>query len=216
MLVLVALTVSACGSSQNADAPSRDVRLLVFGDPEELKAYRGLIASFARVAPEIRVKLVAASDREDLLARLATSFAGGDPPDLFLLNYRFYGQFAAKDVLEPIESRVEGSSVFREDDFFPQALAAFRFRGKLTCLPQNVSSLVVYYNKDLFRRARIAAPTNGWTWAEMITRAQALTQPPDVYGLGVEPSIVRLAPFVWSAGGELVDDVEHPTRLTLD
>jgi hypothetical protein len=27
--------------------------------------------------------------REDLLARLATSFAGGAPPDVFLLNYRF-------------------------------------------------------------------------------------------------------------------------------
>ena len=38
----------------------------------------------------------------------------------------------------------------------------------------------------------------------------------DQYGLGVEPSIIRLTPFVWSNGGELVDDEENPTRLTLD
>jgi multiple sugar transport system substrate-binding protein len=38
----------------------------------------------------------------------------------------------------------------------------------------------------------------------------------EIYGLGVEPSIIRLAPFVWSVGGEVVDDEEEPTRFTLD
>ena len=31
----------------------------------------------------------------------------------------------------------------------------------------------------------------------------------DRHGLGVEPTIIRVAPFVWSNGGELVDDEEH-------
>ncbi len=98
------------------------------------------------------VKLIEASDRDDLLARLSTSFAGGSPPDLFLLNYRFYGQFAARNVLEPIEGRLEGSDAFDEADFYPQALDAFRFDGELVCLPQNISSLVVYFNRALFRQ----------------------------------------------------------------
>jgi multiple sugar transport system substrate-binding protein len=32
----------------------------------------------------------------------------------------------------------------------------------------------------------------------------------------VEPSIIRLAPLVWSNGGEIVDDPRRPTRFTLD
>jgi multiple sugar transport system substrate-binding protein len=32
----------------------------------------------------------------------------------------------------------------------------------------------------------------------------------------VEPALIRIAPFVWSNGGELVDDDEQPTRFTLD
>ena len=28
--------------------------------------------------------------------------------------------------------------------------------------------------------------------------------------------IIRLAPFVWSNGGEVVDDTDNPTRFTLD
>ena len=30
------------------------------------------------------------------------------------------------------------------------------------------------------------------------------------------PSIIRVAPFVWSNGGELVDDEDAPTRFALD
>jgi multiple sugar transport system substrate-binding protein len=209
------------GGEGDADA-SGEVTFMVFGDPEEIGAYREVIAAYEQRQPDVDVKLIETSDRDDLIARLSTSFAGGTPPDLFLLNYRFYGQFAARGVLEPVESRVERSEVFQEDDFYEEALDAFRFDGTLTCLPQNISSLVVYYNRDLFREAGVAEPRIGWNWDEMVSAAKELTWDEDgdgraeVYGLGVEASLIRIAPFVWSNGGELVDDDESPTHFTLD
>ena len=74
-------------------------------------------------------------------------------------------------------------------------------------------------------------------WSQFVYRAQQLTRddkgavvrgadpdlppqpnaaPAAIYGLGVEPTIIRFAPFVWSNRGELVDDDENPTRFTLD
>ena len=92
-LATLALSVTvACGGDSGGDA-SGPVRFLVFGDPPEINAYRTLIASFKKAEPDIDVQLIEASDREDLIARLSTSIAGGSPPDLFLMNYRFYGQF---------------------------------------------------------------------------------------------------------------------------
>jgi multiple sugar transport system substrate-binding protein len=216
---LVAALAASCGGGGNEPA---ELRFLVFGDPPELQAFREVVRRFEADEPEIDVRLVEASDRDDLLARLATSFAGGSPPDLFLLNYRFYGQFAARGVLEPIQERLDGSAELDEEDFYEPALAAFRLDGRLVCLPQNISSLVVYYNRDLFRAKRIPEPGPGWSWDEMVQKAVALTEDTDGdgnvdrYGLGVEPSIIRVAPFVWSNGGELVDDDERPTRFTLD
>jgi multiple sugar transport system substrate-binding protein len=90
------------------------------------------------------------------------------------------------------------------------------------CLPQNISSLVVYYNKDLFGDAGLSAPPEGWTWDDMLKVAADLTKDLDgdnqfdQHGLGVEPSIIRVAPFVWSNGGEVVDDENNPTRFALD
>jgi multiple sugar transport system substrate-binding protein len=195
---------------------------MVFGDPEEIQAYREVIAAYENEQSEVNVKLIEASDRDDLIARLSTSFAAGTPPDLFLLNYRFYGQFAARGVLDPVEERVDGSDVFQQENFYKQAMDAFRFDGKLTCLPQNISSLVVYYNKDLFKEAGVAEPKAGWSWDDMVAAAKKLTKDSngdgmaEVYGLGIEASLIRIAPFVWSNGGELVDSEEKPTHFALD
>src|SRR5215207_10615083 len=161
---------TACGGDSGSEA-SGSIRFLIFGDPAEINAYRTLIKSFNEEEPDIDVQLVEASDREDLIARLSTSIAGGSPPDLFLMNYRFYGQFAARDALEPLASYLEDSDVFDEDDFYPEALDAFRWKGELTCLPQNISSLIVYYNRDLFKQYGVPEPRAGWTWNDMVTAA---------------------------------------------
>jgi multiple sugar transport system substrate-binding protein len=220
--VALLLVGADCGTSGSAGDGTGTIQFLVFGEPEELRAYRDVITAFRAREPEIDVQLVEASDRSDLIARLSTSIAGGSPPDVFLLNYRFYGQFAARGALEPVADRLQASDVFEPEDFYEEALEAFRWEGEQMCLPQNVSSLVVYYNRDLFRAEGVSEPEPGWQWRDMVEKAKALTEDQDGdgtvdrYGLGVEPSVIRLAPFVWSAGGELVDDLERPTRFTLD
>jgi multiple sugar transport system substrate-binding protein len=226
LALLCVLVLAGCGGDDGGNGgsgeASGDVSFMVFGDPEEIQAYREVIAAYENDHPDVDVKMIEASDRDDLIARLSTSFAAGTPPDLFLLNYRFYAQFAARDVLEPIEDRVDDSDVFGQGDFYEEAMNAFRFNDELTCLPQNISSLVVYYNKDLFQKAGVAEPKEGWKWDDMVAAAKKLTTDSnddgkaEVYGLGIEASLIRIAPFVWSAGGDLVDDDENPTHFTLD
>ena len=109
-------------------------------------------------------------------------------------------------------------------------MSAFQWGGKQQCLPQNISSLVVYYNRDLFRKAGLSDPAANWTWPQFVATARRLTVDaagnpivagePDqggrkvaIYGLGVEPSVIRVAPFVWSNGGEELDDDQRPTRF---
>ncbi|TDC65092.1 sugar ABC transporter substrate-binding protein [Micromonospora sp. KC207] len=227
-----ALAVTGCGSG--VGSPSQEqIKLLVFGAPEELAAYRTLVDAYEAARPGGRVQLVEASDRKDLLARLATSVAGGAPPDVFLMNYRFYGQFAAKGVVEPLDERIAASDAVDPADYYPVAMDAFKWHDQQLCLPQNVSSLVVYYNRTLFARYGVPEPKPGWTWNDLVGTATAMTRDgrglvikgteaegaarlPAVHGLGVEPSIIRLAPLVWSNGGEIVDDPVRPTRLALD
>ena len=215
--LLLALLLTGC---RNEASPP--LRLQVFADPLEARAYRELVATFEAAHPGTRVRLTAIGKQKDHMARLSTSFAGGDPPDLFLLNFRRYGQFAARGVLAPLGPLLSARGEFHADDFYAPAVEAFVYGGVLQCLPQNVSSLVVYLNRELFARYDVALPTHDWNWQDFARTARQLTRStegdgrPEIYGLGLDPSFIRLLPFVWQAGGEVVDDLYAPTRFRLD
>jgi multiple sugar transport system substrate-binding protein len=198
------------------------VSFMVFGDPAELRAYQNLVSAFEARYPAIAIELIHIPDQADYRRRLAVDFAAGTPADVVLLNYRRYGSFAARGVLEPLEPYLAQSSLIQEGDFYAQALTPFRWKRRLMCLPQNISSLVVYYNQDLFAAAGVPFPADDWTWDDFLRSAQALTRDldgdgrTDQYGLGVEPSLFRAAPFIWQNNGQLVERPVYPLRLALD
>ncbi len=202
----------------------RQVSFMVFGDPAELAAYQTLEAAFEAARPDIDVSLVHIADQGDYRQRLAADLAAGTPADVVLLNYRRYGQFAARGVLEPLGRRLRESTVVREADFYDEALRPFRWQGELMCIPQNLSSLVVYYAKDLFDAAGLPYPADAWTWDDFLATAQALTRDTDgdgtvdQHGLGTEATIFRVAPFIWQNGGDLVrlNDSGQPFQLAFD
>ena len=198
------------------------LRLQAAGDPAELAAFKELLTAFKGVAPDVEVEFIPVGKTRDHMAKLATGFAAGDAPDLFLINFRRFGQFAAKGVLEPLGPALAKRGKFREADYYEPANEAFRQDGALMCVPSNVSSLVVFYNLALLKKAGLPPPPADWTWSDFQRYAKAMTEAPkadgriDVYGFGVERLMIRAAPLVWSAGGDIVDNLNAPTRLTLD
>lgn len=209
----LAVAATACGGA--GDAATAPIDLVLVADAEEVVGYEQLVAEF-EADTGIEVRLTPFARKDDLLARLTTSLSGSNPPDLFLVNWRSYGQFVAAGAVEPAQRFLEESDAVDLDAYFDAPLDAFRYDGEtLACMPQNASSLVVYYNADLFEASGVPLPHEGWTWDDLLAAAEALTDG-DTYGLGVEPSLIRLAPFVWSNGGELVDDPLRPGRLTLE
>lgn len=217
--LVVAGALAGCGGAGGARQP---VSFMIFGDVAEKAAYERLVEAFQERHPQTAIDLIHIPSQNDYRKRLGADFAAGTPADVVLLNYRRYASFAARGVLEPLGPYLDRSALLDLEDFYPEALAPFYWGGALMCVPQNLSSLVVYYNSDLFDRAGVPYPREGWTWDDFLSAAQALTRDldgdgqADQHGLGTEVSIFRLAPFVWQNGGELVDDPRAPTRLALD
>lgn len=217
LLVGILLFLVGCRSS----ASLGPVRFMVFGDPAERDAYAQLVAAFEAAHPGQAIELIHVPSPSEYRTRLATEFAAGNPPDLSLLNYRRFAPFADSGLLEPLGPYLADSQLIQPADFYPMAMEAFTWQGELVCLPQNISSLVVYYNEDLFAAAGVPYPGERWEWQDFLATAQALTRDvdgdgrPEQYGLGMEPSLYRLAPFIWQNKGPLVDDLAQPHQLTL-
>jgi multiple sugar transport system substrate-binding protein len=225
--LLPAVVVSAgCQPSppggNDAAAAAQRLSVQAFGDPAELSAYKDLITAFEAHAPDVKVEFIPVGNQREHMTKLMTGFSGGNPPDLFLINFRRFGQFAGKDVLEPLGPRLAERGKLRESDLFEQAVEAFRFNGTLMCMPQNISSLVVYYNRALFEKSGVPFPPNDWSWSDFVQAAKALTRDTDgdgrvdTYGLGFEPTLIRIVPFLWQAGGDIVDDLHRPRWFALD
>jgi multiple sugar transport system substrate-binding protein len=210
MLGLV-IALGGCGGGEKSSAQGT-IRLQVSGEPEEIAVYRALVAAYEKARPGEKVRLVGVAKKDDHLARLSTSFAAGNPPDVFLINYREYAQFVSRGALKPVGPLLTGQGVTMAD-YYPQPVEAFTYSGALQCMPQNISSLVVYYNRALFDRAGVAYPRAGWTWADFASTAGKLTSG-DAHGLGMETSLIRAAPFVWSNGGTVT--AGRPPQLTLN
>ncbi len=218
VLSAILLTISACSQS----APSKQtITFMVFGDPAERQAYLDLVDAFHQTHPNIHVEVTHIPSPRDYRTRLATEFAAGNPPDISLWNYRRYASFVANDLLEPLDPFLRDSNLIQPEDFYPITIEAFTWDGKIMCIPQNISSLVVYYNKDMFDAAGIPYPADDWDWNDFVGTAIALTKDfdndgsIDQYGLGVDISLYRLAPFVWQNAAPIVNDDKNPTRLTL-
>lgn len=225
-LLLLVVGIAGLGvptPAAEAQEPGRvPVSFLVFGDPAELAAYQQLVAAFESERPDLEIELIHVPNLYDYRQRLGADFAAGAPADIVLINYRRFAAFAARGLLEPLGPYLRQSALIDETDFYREAIEPFRWRGELMCIPQNVSSLAVYYNKDLFDAAGLAYPADDWTWDDFLATAQALTLDldgdgrTDQYGLGTEATIFRVAPFIWQNGGELVDNLLDPRRLAVD
>ena len=237
----VLATIPAIGAASvvrrsTASSPAH-VRFAFFGDEVETLAYELLIERFHETYPAITVEPVPVASRNipptaNTLPSggypewLRQSFTSGSPPDVFMLGYRDIGRYVTRGIVQPLDPYLRGSAVFSEDDFYPAALDAFRSPflndNELGAIPQNVSSLVVYYNTEIFDAMGVDQPDSGWSWDEFASAASALTLDLDgdgridVHGLAFEPSITRYAPFIWGAGGEIYDDLHAPTRLLID
>jgi len=222
LVAVVAAGLAACGAEESPALPEAttgrtaaptanrvSIEFQLRAEPEEAAVYEAVVEAYEQEHLEVDIEMVPLSG-DDHLTRLTTAFASGEPPDVFLLNYREYAPFVQRGAIEPIGPLLDVDLT----TYFPEPVAAFTISDTLQCMPQNVSSLVVYYNRELFAAAGVTIPPDSWTWAQFADAARALTTD-DVHGVGLDPRLRRLAPFVWSNGGEIVDDTVAPTAMTL-
>jgi hypothetical protein len=144
--------------------------------------------------------------------------AGGNPlPDLLMIsNMNELPILHAEGIIEPFDqaTRVDGS--FDLSDFAPGALEAVTWQGQVLALPLSSSINTLTYDETLFANAGIAAPTDAWTWTEMIEAGKRLTFSDDTgsqWGTYAHASVEMLLSLIWGHNGEVYDAESGNVRL---
>jgi multiple sugar transport system substrate-binding protein len=214
-LTLVALVATGCGTKPVTTLdPSAQVHLTMWsGQSDEAEqALEHLAAEFEQQHPNVSIDVTpGASSTEELLQKLAASFAGNDSPDISYTFGSWASQLERSNRTLDITSVVQGPEVDWED-FTPAARATAQPTGRRTIgFPAVVDNIALLYNKTLFDRAGVAYPTPDWTWEDFRAAAKQLTNPDDhVFGYGYsvsgsEETTWQLWPHLWQNGGEILD-----------
>lgn len=136
--------------------------------PDYLEELDTIVAAFEEANPGINVE-VETAPFADYFTLLQADVVGGDAPDVFELNYENFVTYAANDTLLDLSSYLDP-----EAPFYPRALEAFQYEGQQFALPATFSTVLMFYNKDLFDAAEVEYPSADWTWEDVRTAAQAI------------------------------------------
>jgi multiple sugar transport system substrate-binding protein len=186
----------------------------------EFKAMQELAARYIETHPEVEIEFVNIVEGgpwgRDQLQRM---IAGGEPPDLMMLNTGQFEAFGTRGALAEIDERISGDS-FDLGIYFEPAVNGCKIDGKLYGLPKDISDHVVYLNTDFFEEAGVELPTNDWTWDDYREIAKALTRDTDGdgqvdrWGTAIQNSVWSWGSYVHSNGGGVLND--DRTEILLD
>lgn len=165
-----------------------------------------LIETFEERNPDIAIEVTTAPFN-DYFTKLQTDFAAGNAPDVFELNYENFVTFAARDLLAPLDAYVSGDDGIADGTFYDAALDAFAYQGTQYGLPITFSTVVLFYNQDMFDEAGVAYPDADWTWDDVIAAAKRLTDPASRrWGIHQPVQFWEFYKVAAQAGGGLVLD----------
>jgi multiple sugar transport system substrate-binding protein len=174
MLLLTATLVLPSVAQENVT-----LRYFTFSAaPDYLEELDTIIDAFELENPTITVE-VSSAPFSDYFTLLQADVVSGDAPDVFELNYENFVTYAANGTLLNIDEYLSGDA-----PYYPRALEAFQYNGEQLALPETFSTVLLFYNADLFDQAGIEYPTAEWTWAEATVAAEAISAlGDDVWGL---------------------------------
>jgi sn-glycerol 3-phosphate transport system substrate-binding protein len=141
------------------------------------KIIDGLAADFEKENPGIKVKPIYAGTYQETIVKALTAHKAGDPPVTSVLLSTDMFTLIDEDAIVPIDSVATSA----EDkawlkSFFPAFMMNSQTGGRTWGVPFQRSTVVLYWNKELFKEAGLDPNKPPATWAEMLAYAQKLTK----------------------------------------
>lgn len=185
LAVLLLGVFLTCGCSKKDERTA--VQFASWGSKSEVDIIKPLLSDFEKQNSDIRVDFMHIP--QNYFQKIHLLFASNTAPDVIFINNLYLPVYA--DFLEEFPTRPE---------YYPQALEALSYNGKLYAIPRDVSNLVIFYNKDLFDKKSVPYPKSDWTFEDFLKTAQMLTDK-QTFGVSFEEDPLFYLPYLMSNSG---------------
>lgn len=192
IIPILLLLVLICGGCAQKDTRTV-IEFASWGSKSEIDILKPILSDFEKENPEIKIDFMHIP--QNYFQKIHLLFASNTAPDVIFINNLYLPIYANANLLEEL--------TVNQNDFYPQALEALSWNGKLYAIPRDVSNLVVFYNKDLFDRKNITYPASEWNFDDFLKTAQKLTDK-NTFGVSFEEDPLFYLPYLMSNGGGIL------------
>jgi multiple sugar transport system substrate-binding protein len=219
--VSIAVALGGCagqgaggGTSSNKGDPNAKVTL-DFWNPlngADKPAVDQVISDFN--ASQDRVTVKNNSQPSDVMyQKVLTAVSSSDGPDLIAMHVGRIPQFADKGALQPVDSFYDNAD-YGSADIIPNLVSASEFDGQNYGVPLNQATVLMYWNKDMFKKAGLDPEKPPTTWDEFKAMVPKLTVDdngdgkPEQYAIALadHEGIPVWQPLIWQNGGDIVSE----------
>ncbi len=134
ILFIIPFILCACSHSN-----VEEISFSSWGSVTETQILSKLITDYEKQNPDIKINFIHIP--QNYFQKIHLLFASNTAPDIIFINNLYLPLYSNK--LEDL------SAYANESFFYPQALKALSYNGKLFAIPRDISNFVIYYNKDI-------------------------------------------------------------------
>ena len=202
-MTAVLFGLTACGNKQEAASKEgkTTIRFASWDTADDVDAQQKMVDKFNEEHPDIQVVLEAYGS--DFDTKISASMGSGDAPDvMYMWNYPAY-----HEGLEPLDSYIEKEGEDYKKNFYSTLWNYNSYDGQIYGLPVGFTTHCVYYNKDLFEKAGVEEPKDGWTWEDLEEKAKKINEATGVKGFSfsMKPDPYDYEMYLWSNGTAYCD-----------
>jgi len=141
------------------------------------KIVETLAADFEKEHPGIKIKPVFAGSYQDTLTKVLTAAKGGDAPHMAVFLSTDMYTLIDEGVVVPFDELVKTPADRAwMNSFYPAFMKNSQTGGKTWGIPFQRSTIVMYWNKELFKQAGLDPNRPPQNWAELVEYGKKLTQ----------------------------------------
>jgi multiple sugar transport system substrate-binding protein len=180
---LLAVVATGCSHDDSGGGSSGGTTTLTFVNAQDPGTFDKVIAAFEKANPTIKIKQQVVPF-DDLNSTVQSRLGAKDSDiDLYDVDEPRLAAFAARGFLEPLDDLRQQAG----DKIDANALAVTSYQNKQYALPRWTSAQLLYYNKSLLAKAKVAAPSSDpakpVTWEQVTADGKKAQSAGAKYGL---------------------------------
>jgi multiple sugar transport system substrate-binding protein len=174
--------------------------------------WEGVKAGFEKKYPHITIEWITAPYGE-ITNQVINMAGGGDKVDLLFGEISWIPTLEDAGLSVPVDTVLSPSYLA---DFYPNILDGHKVNGKIYGVPLYISPFVLYYNKDIFKKAGLNPDRPPGTYDEMLAAAEKIAPLKSddgnkIYPFGQTTASVpisgsSLTAMVYNFGGKVIED----------